>query len=88
MTAASTGRLAVGVDVGGSGIKVAVVDVERGTLAGPRLRVATPQPSSPGVVLPTMIRTVRRAVAEAKVAGGAVPEKPGGSPRSRTRTSR
>ena len=34
--------LAVGVDVGGSGIKVAVVDVTRGVLAGPRLRVATP----------------------------------------------
>jgi polyphosphate glucokinase len=60
-------RLAVGVDVGGSGIKVAVVDVDAGTLAGPRLRVATPQPSTPDVVLPAIVRTVRRAVREAAV---------------------
>jgi polyphosphate glucokinase len=60
-------RLAVGVDVGGSGIKVAVVDVDKGTLAGPRLRVATPQPSTPDVVVPAIVRTVRRAVKEAGV---------------------
>jgi polyphosphate glucokinase len=60
-------RLAVGVDVGGSGIKVAVVDVDRGTLAGPRLRVATPQPSTPDVVVPAIVRTVKRAVKEAGV---------------------
>jgi polyphosphate glucokinase len=40
-------RLAIGVDIGGSGIKVAVVDVVTGTLATPRLRVVTPQPSTP-----------------------------------------
>jgi polyphosphate glucokinase len=67
MTAASAARLAVGVDVGGSGIKVAVVDVDAGTLAGPRLRVATPQPSVPEVVVPAIVRTVRRAVREAAV---------------------
>jgi len=72
MTAANEDRLAVGVDVGGSGIKVGVVNVDRGALAGPRLRVATPQPSSPDVVIPTIIRTVRRAVAETRaLAGGA-----------------
>jgi polyphosphate glucokinase len=67
MNATSADRLAVGVDVGGSGIKVALVDVDRGTLAGPRLRVATPQPSTPDVVVPAIVRTVRRAVKEAGV---------------------
>ncbi len=55
-------RIAVGVDVGGSGIKAAVVDVDRGTLVGPRHRVATPQPSTPDVVVPVIIRTVRLAL--------------------------
>ena len=36
------GRLAIGVDVGGSGIKAAVVDVETGELRSERLRVPTP----------------------------------------------
>ena len=67
MNATSPDRLAVGVDVGGSGIKVAVVDVDRGTLVGPRLRVATPQPSSPESVVPAIVRTVKRAVKEAGV---------------------
>jgi polyphosphate glucokinase len=88
MTAANEDRLAVGVDVGGSGIKVAVVNVDRGTLAGPRLRVATPQPSSPDVVIPTIIRTVRRAVAEARaLAGGAsVAAREAGKPARARRT--
>jgi polyphosphate glucokinase len=67
MSAASVDRLAVGVDVGGSGIKVAVVDVDRGTLVGPRLRVATPQPSSPESVVPAIVRTVKRAIKEAAI---------------------
>jgi polyphosphate glucokinase len=66
-------RLAVGVDVGGSGIKVAVVDVEGGALVGPRLRIATPQPSTPDVVVPVIVRTVRRALRESKVERGDVP---------------
>jgi polyphosphate glucokinase len=60
-------RVAVGVDVGGSGIKLAVVDVDRGILVGPRLRVATPQPSTPDVVVPVIVRTLRRALRETKI---------------------
>ena len=67
MTVAGADRIAVGVDVGGSGIKVSVVDVDRGVLVGPRLRVATPQPSTPEVVVPTIVRTVKRAIKEAAV---------------------
>ncbi len=47
-------RLAIGVDVGGSGIKAAVVDVDRGELAGERIRVPTPDPSAP----PAVVRTI------------------------------
>ena len=36
-----------GVDVGGSGVKGAPVDLESGSLSGQRSRVATPQPATP-----------------------------------------
>ncbi|GAA3195259.1 MULTISPECIES: polyphosphate--glucose phosphotransferase [Streptomyces] len=39
-----------GVDIGGSGIKGAPVDLERGELAEPRHKVLTPQPATPGAV--------------------------------------
>ena len=38
----------LGVDIGGSGIKGAPVDVENGRLAGKRHRIPTPQPASKG----------------------------------------
>jgi polyphosphate glucokinase len=69
-------QIAVGCDVGGSGIKVAAVDVATGQLAGPRLRVATPQPSSPDVVVPTIIRTVRRALRDGGLISGRSPAMP------------
>ena len=37
----------LGIDVGGSGIKGAVVDVTTGQLLGSRIRIATPAPSKP-----------------------------------------
>lgn len=40
----------LGIDIGGSGIKGAPVDVETGTLAGNRFRIGTPQPSNPEAV--------------------------------------
>ena len=39
-----------GVDIGGSGIKGCPVDLEAGVLIGERMRVETPQPSTPGAV--------------------------------------
>ena len=65
--------VAVGVDVGGSGIKVGLVDVERGALSGPRLRVKTPQPSTPAVVVPIIVKTIRRSLLEAGVTAPDVP---------------
>ncbi len=38
---------AIGIDVGGTGVKAAVVDLVSGELASPRLRVKTPQPATP-----------------------------------------
>ena len=40
----------IGVDVGGSGVKAGVVDVDEGALVGERLRVDTPEPSTPEAV--------------------------------------
>jgi polyphosphate glucokinase len=42
---------AVGVDIGGSGIKAALVDVRTGRLIGDRLRIDTPQPADPEGVM-------------------------------------
>jgi polyphosphate glucokinase len=53
-------RIAIGVDVGGSGIKVAAVDVTTGQLVSDRLRVATPDPSTPEAMVPVITRLVRR----------------------------
>ncbi len=41
----------LGIDIGGSGIKGAPVNVEKGELLADRLRVPTPQPSSPSAVM-------------------------------------
>lgn len=40
----------LGVDIGGSGIKGAPVDLDRGEFAADRLRVATPDPATPDAV--------------------------------------
>jgi polyphosphate glucokinase len=61
------GRIAIGVDVGGSGIKAAVVDVESGRFRSKRIRVATPSPSTPDRVNASIGRIVRRLVKAAGV---------------------
>jgi polyphosphate glucokinase len=66
-------RLAVGVDVGGSGIKAAVVDVQTGTLVSTRLRVPTPQPSTPDQVVPAIVRIVKRSLKDGGVEPRGVP---------------
>lgn len=52
--------LAVGVDVGGSGIKGAVVDLRDGRLASERVRLATPTPATPDAVAATVASVLRR----------------------------
>lgn len=53
-------QVAIGVDVGGSGVKAAVVDTATGRLVSERLRVPTPNPSTPERVSATIGRLVRR----------------------------
>lgn len=60
--------LAIGVDVGGTGIKAAVVDVKTGELAGERIRVLTPVPSKPSVVVASAGRVVARLIRAANAA--------------------
>lgn len=44
----------LGIDVGGSGIKGAIVDTERGELLTERYRIPTPQPATPQAVIETI----------------------------------
>ncbi|MBA8816052.1 polyphosphate glucokinase [Microbacterium halimionae] len=47
-------RLAVGVDIGGTGIKGGIVDLDAGTLVSERVKVATPEGAEPQDVLETV----------------------------------
>ncbi len=55
----STLRRGFGVDVGGSGIKGGIVDLDSGTLIGERFKLPTPQPSTPEAVTKTVAAVVR-----------------------------
>jgi polyphosphate glucokinase len=41
---------ALGIDIGGSGIKGAIVDTQTGELKSERIRIPTPQPATPKAV--------------------------------------
>jgi polyphosphate glucokinase len=43
--------IALGIDIGGSGIKGALVDTEKGEMVTDRLRIPTPQPAKPTAVI-------------------------------------
>jgi polyphosphate glucokinase len=49
----------LGVDIGGSGIKGAPVDVKRGALAAKRCRLPTPQPSTPDAVADAVAKVAK-----------------------------
>ncbi|PZG16303.1 polyphosphate--glucose phosphotransferase [Nonomuraea aridisoli] len=49
----------LGIDIGGSGVKGAPVDTEAGTLAAERLRIPTPEPSTPDAVAGVVAEIVR-----------------------------
>ena len=50
----------LGIDIGGSGIKGALVDLKKGELSAKRIRIATPQPSKPEAVARTVAKIVAR----------------------------
>jgi len=54
-------RTGFGVDIGGSGIKGALVDLDRGDLATERVKYLTPHPSTPEAVADVVARLVREA---------------------------
>jgi len=60
-------RVAIGVDVGGSGIKAAAVDLDTGELISGRLRVPTPLPAAPAAMLASIARLIKRILAEVKI---------------------
>ena len=49
----------LGIDIGGSGIKGAIVDLDSGDLIGERHRIETPQPSTPQAVAEVVNQIVR-----------------------------
>ncbi len=49
----------LGIDIGGSGIKGRLVDVESGELIGERHRIETPKPSTPAAVADVVVKIVR-----------------------------
>lgn len=48
----------LGIDVGGSGIKGAIVDTKKGKLLTDRYRIPTPQPATPTAVIDTICKIV------------------------------
>ena len=58
-------RVAIGVDVGGTGVKVAAVDVATGDLLSDRRRLPTPQPSTPSAVGKVIARLVKLSARQA-----------------------
>lgn len=64
-------RIAIGVDVGGSGIKAAVVDTESGRFRSERHRFLTPRPATPQAVSASIGRLVRRLAKETAISDAA-----------------
>jgi polyphosphate glucokinase len=57
-TADSAQRRGFGIDVGGSGIKGGIVDLDTGALIGDRIKLLTPQPATPSAVAKTIAEVV------------------------------
>lgn len=55
-----TERVAVGIDIGGTGIKAGLVNLDSGQVVGSRRRTATPQPATPDTVPKAVHKLLRR----------------------------
>jgi len=62
--AVATAKAALGIDVGGTGVKAALVDVESGALLTRRVRINTPKPATPEAVAATVRHVVDMVAAE------------------------
>ena len=58
-SAAGSHRRGFGVDVGGSGVKGGIVDLDTGQLIGDRYKLPTPQPATPEAVAKTIADVVK-----------------------------
>ena len=58
MTESSPMNRSFGIDVGGSGVKGGIVDLDTGQLIGDRFKLPTPQPSTPDAVAATIAKVV------------------------------
>jgi polyphosphate glucokinase len=56
--AASAGPETLAIDIGGTGLKASVLDLD-GNMIVPRVRVPTPHPSPPGLVVETLVKLVQ-----------------------------
>lgn len=54
-------NIGFGIDVGGSGIKGAKVNLDTGEFIGERIKIATPQPATPDAVAETIVEILRLA---------------------------
>lgn len=52
--------LGFGIDIGGSGMKAAIVDLDNGTLVSERLRISTPKPATPAAMAAVAAELVHR----------------------------
>ena len=52
-------KVVLGIDIGGTGIKGALVDTKKGELIGDRHRIPTPQPATPKAVAKTVAEIVK-----------------------------
>jgi polyphosphate glucokinase len=57
-TSGTPQRRGFGIDVGGSGIKGGIVDIDSGLLIGDRIKLLTPQPATPSAVVKTIAEVV------------------------------
>jgi len=56
MTTVSAGSVALGIDIGGTGIKGGLVDVPAGTLVGERHYIPTPQPATAAAIAEAVLQ--------------------------------
>ena len=56
---------AIGVDIGGTGIKASLIDPVAGELAFKRRRILTPQPATPQAVVATVSEVVQQVIDKA-----------------------
>jgi polyphosphate glucokinase len=61
---------ALGIDVGGTGVKAALVNLADGSLASQRVRFDTPEPSKPAAVVATIAQVVSAVADEVRLPAG------------------